>query len=85
MSCSINKLKPHMFFICKNCIFSDFTWKKNFTPEYGGGIGSGGGGRGAGELAHPSARPLSLRPTSHCNTFYFLRYARPRYTKITKQ
>ena len=28
MSCSINKLKPHMFFICKTGIFSDFTWKK---------------------------------------------------------
>ena len=23
MSCSINKIKSHVFFICKNCIFSD--------------------------------------------------------------
>ena len=28
MACSINTLKSHMFFTCKNFMFSDFTWKK---------------------------------------------------------
>ena len=28
MSCSINKLKPHMLFTCKNFMFSDLTWEK---------------------------------------------------------
>ena len=41
MSCSINKLKPHMLYTCKNFIFSDFTWKKKFAP---GNDGGGGGG-----------------------------------------
>ena len=36
MSCSMIKLKPHIFFNCKNFIFSDFTWKKNllYGPLY---------------------------------------------------
>ena len=32
-SCSRNKIKSHMFFTCKNFIFSDFTWKKRFLQE----------------------------------------------------
>ena len=43
MSCSIDKLKPHMLFTCKNFMFSDFTWKKVFAPGNGEG----------GELAPP--------------------------------
>ena len=31
-SSSRNKLKSHMFFTCKKSIFSDFTWKKDFSP-----------------------------------------------------
>ena len=30
ISCSINKVKFHMFFTCKNFMVSDFMWKKNF-------------------------------------------------------
>ena len=33
MPCSINKLKSHMFFTCKNFMFSDFTWKKIFCSR----------------------------------------------------
>ena len=40
-SCSINKLKSHMFFTFKKFMFSDFKWKKPFAA---------GNGRGA---AHP--------------------------------
>ena len=29
---SINKLKSHIFFTCKNFMVSDFTWKKGFAP-----------------------------------------------------
>ena len=39
-SSSRNKLKSHMFFTCKKSIFSDFTWKKNFSP---GNCKAGGG------------------------------------------
>ena len=35
LSCSTYKLKSHMFFTCKNCMFSDFMRKKNFAPENG--------------------------------------------------
>ena len=41
MSCSINKLKSHLFFTCKNFMFYDFKWKKGFVPwngEAGGGL-----------------------------------------------
>ena len=44
MSCSINKLKSHMLFTCRNFMllwfydkFYDFTWKKMFAPGNGGG------------------------------------------------
>ena len=33
MSCSINKLKSHMLYTCKNFMFSDFTWKKNICSR----------------------------------------------------
>ena len=38
MLCSINKLKSQMLLTRKNFMFSDFTWKKNFAPENGGGF-----------------------------------------------
>ena len=40
MSCSINKLKSHMLFTCKN--FSDLTWEKKFSSRKWGGGGEGG-------------------------------------------
>ena len=40
MSCSINKLKSHMLFTCKNFVFSDFTWKTNFAPGNDGEAGT---------------------------------------------
>ena len=39
MSCSINKLKSHLFFTCKNFMFYDFKWKKGFVPWNGEGGG----------------------------------------------
>ena len=40
MPCLINTLKSHMFFTCKNFMFSDFTLKKNILlQEMGGGGG----------------------------------------------
>ena len=42
MSCSINKLKPHMLFTYKNFVFFDFTWK-NFVPGIGGKAGAAPG------------------------------------------
>ena len=33
MSCSINKLKSHIFFTCKNFMVADFTWKKRFCSR----------------------------------------------------
>ena len=39
-SCSIEKLKSHMLFTCKNFMFFDFTWKKKFVPGNGGGAGA---------------------------------------------
>ena len=38
MHCSINKLKSHMLSTCKNFIFSNFTWKKNFWSRKWWGI-----------------------------------------------
>ena len=39
MSCSINKLKSHMLFTCKNFKFSNFTWEKQFLlQEMVGGL-----------------------------------------------
>ena len=36
MPCSINKLKPHMLFTCKNFMSFDFTWKKNCSRKWWG-------------------------------------------------
>ena len=41
MSCSINKLKSHMFFAFKKFMFSDFMWKKIFAARNGGGRWTG--------------------------------------------
>ena len=41
-SCSRNKLRSHMFFTCKNFVFSDFTWKKIFLQEIVGEWGGRG-------------------------------------------
>ena len=50
MSCSINKLKSHMLFTCKNFKFSDLTWEKDFcTRKWWGDW-------------RPSCPPFSLRP-----------------------
>ena len=38
MYCSINQLKSHMLFTCKSFMFSNFTWKKNFSSRKGWGI-----------------------------------------------
>ena len=59
MSCSINKLKSHMFFTCKNFMCSNFTWEKILLQEM---VGEGGGG-----LVPPTS-PLSLRS---CNSILF--------------
>ena len=37
MTCSINKLKHHKFFICKSFMFFQFYVKKKKSPENGGG------------------------------------------------
>ena len=59
-TCSINKLKSHMFFPFKNFIFSNFTWKNIFAA-----------GNGGGRLA-PLAPRLSLRPCVRVNCHFFL-------------
>ena len=50
MSCSMNKVKSHILFTYKKCMFSDFTRKKMFCSkmvgEWGGGRGWGGDGTG---------------------------------------
>ena len=33
LPCSINKLKSHMLFTCKNFMFSDFMWKKKLLLQ----------------------------------------------------
>ena len=41
MSCSMDKLKSHMFFACKIFFFLILRGKKHFDPENGGGEGAG--------------------------------------------
>ena len=62
MSCSINKLKSHMLFTCKNFGFPILSEKKNWSRKWWGG----GRGFGAGTLPPPPpCWPfLCLRPCS---------------------
>ena len=46
MLSSRNKLKSHMFFTCKNCMFSNFKGKKMVPAGKGGGGGGGEERRG---------------------------------------
>ena len=40
MSCSMNKLKSHMLFTCKNCMFCNITREKKFAQGNSRGAGA---------------------------------------------
>ena len=79
MPCLINTLKSHMFFTCKNFMFSDFTLKKNILLQEM----VGGGGKWRPPGPHFPYSPLLWRrfndSTRYILLFYELRWNRWKY------
>ena len=65
MSFSINGLKPHILFSCKNFMFSDYAWKKLSAP-------GNGGGRRVGAPSPPPPTPPPLRTFSTVLPYSYL-------------